>query len=68
MARAFRFAANCHQGQARDSGEPYMVHTIMVSHILADMRMNAAGLVRYWEHRARREAEAAAGQPRPSDH
>jgi GTP pyrophosphokinase len=40
VASAFRFAARCHEGQIRDSGEPYMVHPVMVSHILADMRMD----------------------------
>ena len=40
VEKAFRFAARCHEGQTRDSGEPYMVHPMMVAHILADMRMD----------------------------
>ncbi len=40
IERAFRFAANYHAGQTRDSGEPYMVHPLMVAHILGDMRMD----------------------------
>jgi GTP pyrophosphokinase len=44
VAKAFRFAANCHEGQARDSGEPYMVHPLMVAHILADMRMDLVAI------------------------
>ena len=37
---AFEFANNQHQGQFRDSGEPYMAHPLHVSLILADMQMD----------------------------
>jgi len=37
IERAFRFAGASHHGQIRDSGEPYLVHPLMVAHILADM-------------------------------
>jgi GTP pyrophosphokinase len=40
IEKAQRFAARCHEGQTRDSGEPYMVHPLMVAHILGDMRMD----------------------------
>jgi GTP pyrophosphokinase len=40
LEAAYRFARQWHEGQTRDSGEPYMVHPIMVAHILADMRMD----------------------------
>ncbi|HUB84026.1 MAG TPA: bifunctional (p)ppGpp synthetase/guanosine-3',5'-bis(diphosphate) 3'-pyrophosphohydrolase [Bryobacteraceae bacterium] len=40
IEKAFRFALKYHQGQTRDSGEPYMIHPLMVAHILADMRMD----------------------------
>jgi guanosine-3',5'-bis(diphosphate) 3'-pyrophosphohydrolase len=40
IEKARHFAARYHEGQTRDSGEPYMVHPIMVAHILADMRMD----------------------------
>lgn len=45
LERAFRFAAQHHQGQRRVSGEPYMAHPIAVTTILADMQMDMAGLV-----------------------
>ncbi len=45
LQRAFRFASKCHEGQSRDSGEPYMVHPILVAHILAEMRMDLVGMV-----------------------
>ncbi|MCL5744530.1 MAG: bifunctional (p)ppGpp synthetase/guanosine-3',5'-bis(diphosphate) 3'-pyrophosphohydrolase [Acidobacteria bacterium] len=40
VEKAFNFAAEHHQGQRRDSGDPYMVHPLMVCRILADMRMD----------------------------
>ncbi|MFN7994790.1 MAG: bifunctional (p)ppGpp synthetase/guanosine-3',5'-bis(diphosphate) 3'-pyrophosphohydrolase [Bryobacteraceae bacterium] len=40
MEKAFQTASDFHKGQFRDSGEPYMVHPLMVAHILAGMRMD----------------------------
>src|SRR5664280_1396681 len=40
LQKAFRFASKYHEGQTRDSGEPYMAHPVLVAHILADMRMD----------------------------
>jgi GTP pyrophosphokinase len=45
IEKAFRFALKYHQGQSRDSGEPYMMHPLMVAHILADMRMDTVAMV-----------------------
>ena len=44
LEKAFRFARKYHEGQARDSGEPYMLHPILVAHILADMRMDIVAM------------------------
>ncbi len=44
LEKAFNFARRYHEGQLRDSGEPYMVHPLMVAHILADMRMDAVAI------------------------
>jgi len=44
LDKAFRFASENHKRQVRDSGEPYMNHPLMVSHILADMRMDLVSL------------------------
>jgi guanosine-3',5'-bis(diphosphate) 3'-pyrophosphohydrolase len=44
LEKAFRFARQWHEGQTRDSGEPYMVHPVMVAHILADMRMDLVAM------------------------
>ncbi len=40
LETAYRFASRNHTLQLRSSGEPYMVHPLAVSHILADMRMD----------------------------
>ena len=44
LEKAFRFALKYHQGQSRSSGEPYMMHPLMVAHILADMRMDVVAM------------------------
>jgi guanosine-3',5'-bis(diphosphate) 3'-pyrophosphohydrolase len=44
LENAFRFARQWHEGQMRDSGEPYMVHPVKVAHILADMRMDLVAM------------------------
>jgi GTP pyrophosphokinase len=44
LEKAFRFARQYHEGQTRDSGEPYMVHPIKVAVILADMRMDLVAM------------------------
>ena len=44
LRRAYAFAAAAHQGQVRRSGEPYVMHSVAVAHILADLRMDATTL------------------------
>ena len=44
LEKAFRFARQWHEGQMRDSGEPYMVHPVKVALILADMRMDVVAM------------------------
>jgi RelA/SpoT family (p)ppGpp synthetase len=43
--RAYLFGAEAHQGQARQTGEPYIYHPIAVARILAEMRMDYQGLM-----------------------
>ena len=40
LEKAYRLAAEAHKGQVRESGEPYLVHPLHVTHILADMQMD----------------------------
>ncbi len=49
IARAYEFARKAHEGQYRESGEPYVTHSVAVAALLADLRMDpetlAAGLL-----------------------
>src|SRR5919107_1006007 len=49
LRRAYVFSAFEHKGQARHSGEPYLVHPLQVADLLADMKLDvvaiAAGLL-----------------------
>jgi GTP diphosphokinase / guanosine-3',5'-bis(diphosphate) 3'-diphosphatase len=38
LEKAFRYASELHKDQKRQSGEPYMVHPLAVTHLLADMQ------------------------------
>ncbi len=44
LQQAYRFASEKHKTQKRVSGEPYMMHLLAVTHILADMQMDMTGL------------------------
>jgi GTP pyrophosphokinase len=44
LERAYQFARERHEGQTRDSGEPYMIHPLMVARILAEMRLDVVGM------------------------
>ena len=43
--RAFRYADQCHSGQLRQSGDPYITHPLAVANILADMRLDHESLM-----------------------
>ena len=45
LEKAFRRAADAHKDQVRESGEPYMIHPLHVTLILADMQMDMACLI-----------------------
>ena len=45
IKRAYTFAARVHEGQARDSGEPYIVHPLEVTEILAQMQIDDTTLI-----------------------
>jgi len=49
IEKAYNLAAKAHEGQVRKSGEPYIIHPLYVSIILADLEMDketiAAGLL-----------------------
>jgi len=45
LEKAFQRASEAHAGQMRESGEPYMVHPLHVTLILADMQMDMVCLI-----------------------
>lgn len=45
ILRAFDFAHQAHQGQTRQSGEPYFLHPLEVAEILSDLEMDTASIV-----------------------
>src|ERR1700741_2168854 len=44
VRRAYEIAAKRHRAQVRRSGDPYLTHLLEVTHILADMRLDATTL------------------------
>jgi len=44
LRKAFEFAAKCHAGQRRESGEPYILHPIEVAILLAEGQMDGVCL------------------------
>src|SRR5438128_9594183 len=40
IKKAYVYSAKAHQGQVRKSGEPYLVHPLEVSGLLADMKLD----------------------------
>jgi GTP pyrophosphokinase len=45
LQKAYRMAAEAHKDQLRQSGEPYMMHPLHVTLILADMQMDMVCLI-----------------------
>ncbi|NNG46552.1 MAG: bifunctional (p)ppGpp synthetase/guanosine-3',5'-bis(diphosphate) 3'-pyrophosphohydrolase, partial [Deltaproteobacteria bacterium] len=43
--KAYVFTAKVHHGQLRESGEPYLIHPINVSYILADWNLDEETIV-----------------------
>ena len=42
LKEAYRFSADQHKGQHRESGEPFLNHPVAVANILADMRLDSS--------------------------
>ncbi|MBI4310963.1 MAG: bifunctional (p)ppGpp synthetase/guanosine-3',5'-bis(diphosphate) 3'-pyrophosphohydrolase [Chloroflexi bacterium] len=44
VRQAYEYAAKCHEGQLRLSGEPYIIHPVETASYLADLQLDAATL------------------------
>lgn len=45
LTRAYELAKRAHEGQLRNTGEPYIIHPIAVAQILADLELDCDSLV-----------------------
>src|SRR5499433_2479671 len=45
IKKAYVYSAKVHQGQLRNSGEPYLVHPLEVAGVLAQLRLDEASIV-----------------------
>ena len=45
LTKAFELAEKAHEGQKRNTGEPYIIHPLAVAHILADLELDAGSLI-----------------------
>ncbi len=45
VKKAYEFSLEHHKGQARESGEPYLVHPLHVATILAEMQLDTTAIV-----------------------
>lgn len=45
ISRAYEFARKAHEGQFRDSGEPYFIHPVEVASILAELELDVTSIV-----------------------
>ena len=44
LIAAYEYAAQCHEGQVRSSGEPYIIHPVAVAYILLELGMDGYAL------------------------
>lgn len=45
VRRAYQFAARCHKGQNRRSGEPYITHPLVVASIVTSLKLDLASII-----------------------
>jgi len=45
LDKAYAMAKKAHEGQLRESGEPYITHPLEVAHILADLEMDCTTII-----------------------
>ncbi|MCI5997228.1 MAG: bifunctional (p)ppGpp synthetase/guanosine-3',5'-bis(diphosphate) 3'-pyrophosphohydrolase [Peptoniphilaceae bacterium] len=45
ITKAYNFTKDCHEGQFRNSGEPYFIHPVAVANILADLYMDDSTII-----------------------
>src|SRR3977135_2271361 len=61
IKKAYVYSAKVHQGQLRNSGEPYLVHPLEVAGILAQLHLDEASIVTGLLHDTIEDTLAPAG-------
>lgn len=64
VRRAYVFSAAAHRGQTRRNGEPYLVHPLEVSYIVAELRLDAASVAAALLHDTVEDTVATVGDIR----
>ncbi|NRA44721.1 MAG: bifunctional (p)ppGpp synthetase/guanosine-3',5'-bis(diphosphate) 3'-pyrophosphohydrolase [Oligoflexales bacterium] len=59
ITQAYEFATECHKGQKRRSGEPYITHPLAVAGILADLKVDLASIIAAILHDVVEDTEAS---------
>ena len=59
LERAYRFAAEIHRDQKRESGDPYITHPLAIAHLLVDMQMDLVCVITAVLHDVLEEADQA---------
>ena len=62
VERAYKYSEQCHQGQMRQSGDPYITHPLAVANILADMHMDHESLMAALLHDVIEDTDVTKGQ------
>jgi GTP pyrophosphokinase len=62
IRRAWEFCVSHHAGQLRASGEPYIIHPLEVSEVLAEMKMDASAIAAGLLHDAVEDTPATSEQ------
>ena len=62
LRRAFEFASAAHEGQMRNSGEPFITHPLAAAGILADMHLDEPTLVAGLLHDTVEDSSATVAQ------
>src|SRR5271157_1425735 len=62
IKKAYEFSLEHHKGQARESGEPYLVHPLQVSTILAEMQLDITAIVAGLLHDAVEDTTVTIGE------
>ena len=58
IRKAYEFSLKHHEGQSRASGEPYLIHPLEVSLVLADMKLDSTAIAAGLLHDAIEDTDA----------